>query len=392
MRKLFYGLLPLLLLAIPVALFLSSGGPLPFGTSILVGERPPIEELSIQRVRLESNLIELTVINDGPDPVQVSQLLVNGGYWAFEIEPGNILQRLKSATIAIEYPWNTGDDQRITIVTSTGVTFDLTIPAAVESPALDWKFGGLLALIGVLIGVVPVFLGLLWFPFVRALKSDWYSFFMALTIGLLVFLGVDAIQGALEIIPTSPKSLDGVSVLLIGFSLSFLFLFYLSRGRGGSDAEADESKRRKLIAFSAAFGIGIHNLGEGLAVGSAFALGNISLGATLIVGFMIHNVTEGLPIVAPLAKEKAQVGRLVLLGLLAGGPTVIGTWIGGYAYSPIWSVFFLGIGAGAIFQVAIEVGAYIGRKTISQLFSPHAVAGLLVGLILMYATGLIVSG
>jgi zinc transporter, ZIP family len=392
MRKLFFGFLPLLLLAIPVVLFLSSGRPLPFGSSILVGDRPPIEELTIGKIRLESDLIELTVINDGPDPVEIRQLLVNGGYWAFEMVPGHTVARLRSATIAIEYPWNSGDDQHITLVTSSGATFGVTIPAAVESPTLDWRFGGSLALIGLLIGVVPVLLGLLWFPFVRTLKANWYNFFMALTLGLLLFLGVDSLKEALEIVPATPKSLNGVAVLLIGFSISFLFLFHLSRGRGRSDAEADESKRRRLIAFSAALGIGIHNLGEGLAVGSAFALGNISLGATLVVGFMIHNVTEGLAIVAPLAKEKARVGNLILLGLLAGAPAIAGTWIGGYAYSPIWSVFFLGIGAGAIFQVAIEVGAYIGRKTINQLYSSHAVAGLLGGLIVMYTTGLIVSG
>lgn len=392
MRKLLYGLLPLALLAALVVLFLTSGSPLPFGSSILVGDRPPIEKLSIQRIRLEPNLIELSVMNDGPDPVDVRQVIVNGGYWAFTMEPDSTLSRLESATIRIEYPWDTGDDQHVTILTSSGVTFALTIPAAVESPSLDWRFGGLLAFIGFLIGVVPVFIGLLWFPFIRSLKATWYNFFMALTIGLLLFLGVDAVQEALEIIPMSPQSLNGTGVLLIGFAVSFLFLFYLSRGRSASASEIEDGKKRRLIAFSAAFGIGIHNLGEGLAVGSAIALGNISLGATLIVGFMIHNVTEGLPIVAPLAREKVRVGYLILLGLLAGGPAIIGTWIGGYAYSPIWSVFFLGIGAGAIFQVTIEIGAFVGRKSINRLFTPHAVAGLLVGLIVMYSTGLIIAG
>ena len=127
-------------------------------------------------------------------------------------------------------------------------------------------------------------------------------------------------------------------------------------------------------------------------VGSAFALGNISLGATLIVGFMIHNITEGLPIVAPLAKQKARIGFLIALGLLAGAPAILGTLIGGYAYSAIWSVFFLGIGAGAIFQVVIEIIAYTSRKSANALFSSHAVAGLLVGLAVMYGTGLVIAG
>ena len=392
MRKLLYGLLPLVLLTILIIAVFASGGPIPFGGKGLVGNRPPIEELSIQKVRLHPNLIEMSVINDGPDPVEVRQVLVNGGYWAFTMMPDRPISRLRTATIQIEYPWNAGDDQHITLITSSGVTFGVTVPAAVESPEFDWQFGGLLAFIGFLIGVVPVLLGLLWFPFIRSLKSSWYSFFMALTVGLLFFLGVDSVQEALQIVPALPESLNGIGVLLIGFALSFLVLFYISRGRRSADEQTDEKVRNRLIAFSAALGIGIHNLGEGLAVGSAFAIGNISLGATLIVGFMIHNVTEGLPIITPLAKEKARIGYLVGLGLLAGGPAIIGTWIGGYTYSPIWSVFFLGIGAGAIFQVAIEIGSSIGKKTINRLFAPHAVAGFLVGLVVMYTTGLVVSG
>lgn len=392
MKKLLFGLLPLILLVAIIAIFLLSSGQNPIGGSILAGDRPLIEELSVQKIRLKPNLIELSVINDGPDPVEVRQLLVNGGYWAFEINPDKPISRLQSAAITIEYPWNTGDDQHITIVTSTGVTFDVTIPAAVESPALDWRFGGFLAFVGLLIGVVPVLLGLMWFPFIRSLKSAWYSFFMALTVGLLVFLGVDSVQEALEIVPAAPESLNGIGVLLLGFALSFLVLFYLSRGRIGPDTQKDESGRNRLLAFSAALGIGIHNLGEGLAVGSAFALGNISLGTTLIVGFMIHNVSEGLPIITPIAKEKARIGNLAALGLLAGAPAIIGTWIGGYTYSPILSVFFLGIGAGAIFQVAIEIGSSIGRKSINNLFTPHAATGFLVGLAVMYATGLVISG
>ena len=392
MRKLFFGFLPVVLLAALVAVFLAGGGGLPFGSEVLVGDRPPIEELMIQRVRLEDNLIEVTVMNDGPDPVTITQILVNGAYWGFDIDPGPEIKRFASVRIVIEYPWNVGDDQHVTIVTSSGTTFPVTVAAAVASPRLDWRFAGLLALIGLLIGVVPVLLGLLWFPFIRTLTASWYDFCMALTIGLLLFLGVDTIQEGLEIVPDAPESFDGVGVLLIGFALSFLLLFYLGRGRTKSVTEQDGEKRSRLIAFSASLGIGVHNLGEGLVVGSAFALGNISLGATLIVGFMIHNITEGLPIVAPLAKQKARVGFLVALGLLAGAPAILGTLVGGYAYSAIWSVFFMGIGAGAIFQVVIEIIAYTSRKSANALFSSHAVAGLLVGLVVMYSTGLVIAG
>ena len=124
----------------------------------------------------------------------------------------------------------------------------------------------------------------------------------------------------------------------------------------------------------------------------SFAIGNVSLGATLVVGFMIHNVTEGFPIITPLAKQKASIVRVIPLGLLAGIPAIVGTLIGGYAYSVVWSIFFLGVGTGAIFQVAIEIGMYVGGKSLNRLFSPYASAGFFVGLIVMYATGLVIAG
>jgi zinc transporter, ZIP family len=392
MKKLIHGTLPLVLLAIPVLLILLSDSPLPFGGAVVAGDRPAIEEIMITRTTLKQNLIEISFINDGPDPVEIRQVLVNGGYWAYEIRPDGPIGRMKSGKILIEFPWNTGDDQHITLITSSGVTFDTTIVAAVESPTTDLKFAALLAGIGFLIGVVPVLLGLLWFPFVRSLSGSWYAFFLAITIGLLIFLGIDSLQEAFELAPFAPESLNGIGVLLLGFSLSFLGLFYLSRGRRSRIDTNSERTGPRFIAFSAALGIGVHNLGEGLAVGSAFALGNISLGATLIVGFMIHNITEGLPIITPLAKERPKIGYLAALGLLAGGPAILGTWIGGYAYSAIWGVFFLGIGAGAIFQVAIEVASFLARKSVNRLFTSHAVAGYLIGLLVMYGTGLIISG
>jgi zinc transporter ZupT len=261
----------------------------------------------------------------------------------------------------------------------------------VESPRPTWGFTGYLALIGFLIGVVPVFLGLLWFPFMRKLKAEWYSFFLALTVGLLAFLGFDTLEEALDTLHAVPGSLNGLGVLLLGFFGSMLLLFALA-GRGKSEGKAGSPNR--LLAFGIAFGIGIHNLGEGLAVGSAYALGNISLGALLVVGFMIHNVTEGIPIIAPLSKGhegRAPLGYLAALGALAGGPAIIGTWIGGFAYSAFLSVLFLGIGAGAIFQVVFVILGGMAKGGTKGLFNLHHVTGFLAGLGVMYGTGLLIT-
>ena len=154
-----------------------------------------------------------------------------------------------------------------------------------------------------------------------------------------------------------------------------------SRSRGG--------RSPLYVATLIALGIGIHNLGEGLAIGTAYATGEIALGSFLVLGFLLHNTTEGLGIVAPLAKERPRFRDLLLLGALAGVPTVLGAWVGGFTYSPVWSTLFFAIGAGAIAQVVFELWRLFARQ--GGLARPLNAAGLLTGLLVMYATGLLVT-
>jgi zinc transporter ZupT len=149
-----------------------------------------------------------------------------------------------------------------------------------------------------------------------------------------------------------------------------------------------------FISYMIALGIGFHNLGEGLAVGAAFALGEVSLGTFLVVGFTLHNITEGVGIAAPVAKQRPPLYHFVLLALLAGGPAILGTWIGGFAFDPLLAVIFLSIGAGAILQVVYEVGRLIIRSSQRDNVSSLAwsnVAGLLVGITIMYLTAFLVA-
>ena len=140
----------------------------------------------------------------------------------------------------------------------------------------------------------------------------------------------------------------------------------------------------------------MHNLGEGLAIGSAYAVGEIALGSLLVIGFMIHNVTEGVAIVAPLTRFVRQVNNfyfhLIIMGLLAGAPTIIGAVIGGFAYSPALAVLFLSIGAGAIFDVSYDIIRYMAKGNWTSLFTVTNVLGFLSGLLVMYGTGFLVLG
>ena len=164
------------------------------------------------------------------------------------------------------------------------------------------------------------------------------------------------------------------------------------RGRRSS---AVEGRRGWVLAVLIAVGIGLHNFGEGLAVGSAFALGEAALGTLLIVGFTLHNTTEGLAIVAPLAREGQRVSMadLVKLGLIGGVPTVAGAWLGGFVYSPIWSVLFLALGVGAIAQVVVQIVRHMAREgSVARLLATGPVlAGLFAGFAVMYVTGMLVG-
>jgi zinc transporter, ZIP family len=139
-----------------------------------------------------------------------------------------------------------------------------------------------------------------------------------------------------------------------------------------------------------AIAIGLHNLGEGLAIGSAYAVGALALGAFLVIGFALHNTTEGLAIVAPVAAKPPTLLRLALLGLIAGGPAIAGAWIGASAFNSSVAAFLLGAGAGAIVQVIQQLTPTI-RDRSGVALQPLTVGGILAGFVILYMTSLLVS-
>lgn len=346
---------------------------------------PPLEELTIQRVVLrQPHQMIIQVTNGGPQPVTVAQVLVDEAYWSYEIEPGREIPRLGSATIRLPYPWVEGEAHEVTLITSSGATFSHEVAVAVETPAVT---GGTLAaftLLGVYVGVIPVSLGLLWYPFLRGLQQRGIHFFLALTAGMLLFLGIDAVDEGLEVAQGVPGAFQGVGLVALGVVLALAALFGLDTWLRRRRSEVSPFYVAALIAI----GIGLHNLGEGLAIGAAYSLGELALTSLLILGFTLHNTTEGLGIVAPLARARPGLRQLALLGAVAGGPTIAGTWLGGLAYNPVLAVVFLAIGAGAIFQVIWQIGALMAGR--DDLAHPLNALGFLVGMAIMYATGLLV--
>jgi zinc transporter, ZIP family len=383
------GLLPLALIAAAIAAFALLDAP-------GLGERngPPLEELTIERTVLRPGEIELTVANDGPDAVDIAQVSVNDAYVNFEASSEEV-GRLGSTTITVPYDWIEGEAYEIFLLTSTGGTIEHAIDVAAETPEADAGFFGLMALIGIYVGVIPVALGMLWLPFVRRIDPRWVQFLLALTIGLLALLAIDAVQEGVEIAQAGPQAFGGVALVFVGALAAYLLLAgvdgYLSARRERSAARGEGAGAGGVhLALLIAVGIGLHNLGEGLAIGSAYAVGALALGAFLVVGFAIHNTTEGLAIVSPLASEPPGIGRLATPGLIAGAPAILGAAIGATAYDTSVSAFLLGVGAGAIAQVIQQIAPSI-RDGSGRALHPLSVAGILAGLALMFLTGLLVS-
>jgi zinc transporter ZupT len=383
------GLAPLVVLAVAIGLFVLLDAP---GLDRIGA---PQEELAVERTVLKPDEIELHVRNDGADPVQVRQVIVNDAFAAFS-QSDDEIGRLGGSEIDVDYPWIEGENYDVTLLTATGATIDHTIEAAVETPDAGLDFYGLMALIGIYVGVIPVAIGMLWLPWIRGIDRRWIGFLLAFTVGLLGFLGVEALLEGTEIAGTGAESFGGAALVWLGAAGAFLALAgvdaWLRGRRGTADGEGGRvAAAGYRAAFLVALGIGLHNLGEGLAIGSAYAVGSLALGATLVVGFALHNTTEGLAIVAPVAQERqASVRRLALLGLLAGAPAVLGAWIGASAYNPSLAALMFGVGAGAIAQVVVQIAPAI-RDGAGRLLHPLAVGGLLTGLAVMYVTGLMVS-
>jgi ZIP family zinc transporter len=393
------GLIPVAVLAVAIGVFVALDAP---GLDRI---GVPEEELTVERAVLNPGEFELHVRNDGADPVEVRQVIVNDGYASFA-QSDEEIGRLGGAEIDVQYPWIEGQSYELALLTATGATIDHTIDAAVETPDADLGFYGLMALIGLYVGVIPVAIGMLWLPWVRGVDARWMRFLLAFTVGLLAFLGIDALLEGTELAGTGAESLGGAALVWLGAAGAYLALTavdgWLSGRRerlGGDEGDGDENgpgaggggSLGYRAAFLVALGIGLHNLGEGLAIGSAYAIGSLALGAALVVGFALHNTTEGLAIVAPVARRgSASVRRLALLGLLAGAPAVLGAWIGASAFNPSLAALMFGIGAGAIAQVIVQIAPAV-KDEAGRLLHPLAAGGLLTGLVVMYATGLLIS-
>lgn len=404
-----FAIIPFVVLTAMI-LFLFS----PVGQSSL-NSGVPVPEVTIEKIEFQEGKIVAFIRNTGPVDITVAQADINDRIHPAAIEPSRSLPRLTEAQVIIPFPWNPAEPYEVGITTSDGVRFSKNVEAAAEVLTPNVEQVLLFAVIGAYVGIIPIMIGLLWYPFIRRLNTNKYNFFLSLTAGLLVFLGIDAVLESNEIISENVAAIFNGQVLIVMVVIvSFLVLLYTSEtltqraakksvsanySTSLSSSASTTSQQQELIkplaiSLMIAIGIGLHNFGEGLAISAAVLLGKAALSTFLIVGFTLHNTTEGLAIVAPVAKSgQVMIRKLIVMGFIAGAPTIAGAWIGGFLYSPLAAIIFLSVGAGAIFQVVYSIASWIShtsnqnRKT---LINTSTIAGFAIGMLIMYTTGLLI--
>ncbi|MGA7368328.1 MAG: hypothetical protein WBX01_04310 [Nitrososphaeraceae archaeon] len=161
--------------------------------------------------------------------IVVSQADVNDRIQSAAIEPSSKIQRLSEAKVTIPYPWIPGTPYEIGITTSDGTRFSKSVIAATLAPAPDANQALLFTSLGVYVGVIPILIGLLWYPYIRKISIDKYSFFLSLPVGLLVFLGIDALQEVNEIVIKNLAAVFNGQALSVPVTISsFVILLYTS--------------------------------------------------------------------------------------------------------------------------------------------------------------------
>ncbi len=248
-----------------------------------------------------------------------------------------------------------------------------------------------LTIIGAIAGVIPVAIGMLWFPFIRALDTRYLHAFMALAAGVLAFIAVEMTDEIFENAAAADSATLAGVFAVVGVAGTFAVMYVVSQWRQRKMETDDKSGLE--IAYLVAIALGLHSIGEGLGIGVAFIQGDGALVMLLVLAFVLHNVMEGPTVVAAVARDRETppLHHFAAMGVIAGGPVILGGWIGSFAQSPLLAVLFFAIAVGAIIQVLIEVAELIRFDAEAVLTRVNA-ATFIVGFVLMFLLEDVIGG
>lgn len=237
--------------------------------------------------------------------------------------------------------------------------------------------------LGLVAGIIPVYLGIVVALLLgRILPRAGEGVLIGVATGVLLYLFFDLMHEAVEL--SGARDVVSWVVFLGGLGSSLVGLVVLeSRQILGRI----QGERFLSLPYMIAVGMGFHNLGEGLAIGASYANGEWSLSMLLVTGFALHNGTEGFGIVGASGKAPVKWIDVVLLGLIAGGPTCLGAILSGQGLSPYWSISFYTFAAGSLLYVILSLTAiaYTATRRVQMA------VGLFLGISLMYLTAMLLA-
>lgn len=242
----------------------------------------------------------------------------------------------------------------------------------------------MLTIIGFLAGIVPVAIGMLWFPFIRALDNRFVHAFLALSAGVLAFIAFEMVEEVIDYGGELGSASLAATAAIGGVAATFGIMYALSKWRQRTAATGAE-KSGLHVAYLVAVALGLHSIGEGLAIGTAFVLGQGELVMLLVIGFVMHNIMEGPTVVAAVARDTTSppLHHFAIMGVLAGGPVIVGGWLGSLADSALLAVVFYAVAIGAILQVLVELAELI-RFDAQAIVTRLNAATFVVGVALMF--------
>ena len=237
--------------------------------------------------------------------------------------------------------------------------------------------------LGAVAGLIPVYLGIFAALYLgKVLPRTWEGGLIGVANGVLVYLFFDLMHEATE--QTGARDPISWLVFLGSLGISFVGLVALESSQVFG---ARAGNRILSLPYMIAVGMGLHNLGEGLAIGASYAGGEYTLSALLVAGFGLHNGTEGFGIVGAAGKTSISWRDVALLGLIAGLPTCVGTFLSGQGVSSYFSISFYALAAGSLLYVVLSltVMSYTATRRV------QVSAGIFTGIAIMYLTAMILT-